>query len=151
MTSRCASWTPRLGVPLSEGQVGEIWVGLPQQGRWLLGSNPETSRATFKPVWPGTRRGRGYLRTGDLGFVHEGELYVCGRVKDLLIIAGRNIHPKTSKTACATVIARSGPAGSPHLLSRTTPAEALAVLLEVPLDTPAPVFQVWSTRCAPRS
>ena len=38
--------------------------------------------------------GRTYLRTGDLGFIHEDELFVCGRQKDVLIIAGRNVYPQ---------------------------------------------------------
>ena len=37
---------------------------------------------------------RGYLRTGDLGFIHDGELFVCGRIKDLVIIRGRNHYPQ---------------------------------------------------------
>ncbi len=36
----------------------------------------------------------GYLRSGDLGFLHEGELFVCGRIKDLIIIRGRNHYPQ---------------------------------------------------------
>lgn len=36
----------------------------------------------------------GYLRTGDEGFLHQGELFICGRIKDLVIVAGRNHYPQ---------------------------------------------------------
>ncbi|CAN0544106.1 unnamed protein product, partial [Laminaria digitata] len=37
---------------------------------------------------------RGFLRTGDEGFMHGGELFICGRIKDLIIVAGRNHYPQ---------------------------------------------------------
>jgi acyl-CoA synthetase (AMP-forming)/AMP-acid ligase II len=72
-----------------EGRVGEIWVrgGSVARGYW---GSPEQSRAIFEAR---TSTGEGpYLRTGDLGFVAAGELYVTGRIKDLIIVNGRNIH-----------------------------------------------------------
>jgi acyl-CoA synthetase (AMP-forming)/AMP-acid ligase II len=36
----------------------------------------------------------GYLRTGDMGFIHEGELFVCGRIKDMIILRGQNYYPQ---------------------------------------------------------
>lgn len=72
-----------------EGRVGEIWVrgGSVARGYW---GSPEESRNTF-----GARTiadDGPYLRTGDLGFVLAGELFVTGRIKDLIIVNGRNIH-----------------------------------------------------------
>ncbi|MEU5993913.1 fatty acyl-AMP ligase [Spirillospora sp. NPDC047418] len=72
-----------------EGRVGEIWVrgGSVARGYW---GSPEESRTTF-----GARTiadDGPYLRTGDLGFVLAGELFVTGRIKDLIIVNGRNIH-----------------------------------------------------------
>jgi acyl-CoA synthetase (AMP-forming)/AMP-acid ligase II len=76
---------------LAEGRVGEIWIRGPQvtRGYW---NNPEATTATF-----GARLGDGsgpFLRTGDLGFFHDGELFVTGRIKDLIIIDGRNLYPQ---------------------------------------------------------
>lgn len=40
----------------------------------------------------------GYLRTGDEGFMHRGELFICGRIKDLVIVGGRNHYPQVADT-----------------------------------------------------
>ena len=45
----------------------------------------------------------GYLRTGDLGFRHFGELFVCGRVKDLIIVRGRNHYPQDIERTCESL------------------------------------------------
>jgi len=74
------------------GEVGEIWV----TGSSLAGGyweRPEESAATFRATLAGTGEGP-FLRTGDLGFLKEGELFVTGRQKDLLIIRGRNHYPQ---------------------------------------------------------
>ncbi|TDE16965.1 fatty acyl-AMP ligase [Actinomadura sp. 6K520] len=71
------------------GHVGEIWVGggSVASGYWR---SPQETRAGFQAR---TADGAGpYLRTGDLGFVADGELYVTGRIKDLIIVNGRNIY-----------------------------------------------------------
>jgi acyl-CoA synthetase (AMP-forming)/AMP-acid ligase II len=72
-----------------EGGVGEIWVrgGSVAQGYWR---SPEESRAVFGART--TAEDGPYLRTGDLGFIADGELFVTGRIKDLIIVNGRNIH-----------------------------------------------------------
>jgi 8-amino-7-oxononanoate synthase/acyl carrier protein len=97
---------PQTCEALPPGRVGEIWVSGPSvaQGYW---NRPEETQATFgamlaqgEPVatqqsvskWrpnPGP-----YLRTGDLGFFDDGELFVTGRLKDLIIIRGRNHYPQ---------------------------------------------------------
>ncbi len=73
-----------------EAQVGEIWVAGPHvaRGYWR---RPEESEATFRAT-PADGGGR-FLRTGDLGFTDAGELYVSGRIKDLIIVRGRNHYP----------------------------------------------------------
>jgi amino acid adenylation domain-containing protein/non-ribosomal peptide synthase protein (TIGR01720 family) len=71
--------------------VGEIWVHGPgvAAGYW---NQPEETEAKFHARLAGAS-GKTYLRTGDLGFVRDGELFVTGRVKDLIIIRGRNLYP----------------------------------------------------------
>ncbi len=76
-------------------RIGEIWVAGPgvAQGYW---NQPEATEATFQAGLagddsPGSPK---YLRTGDLGFVRDGQLFVTGRLKDLIIIRGRNIYPQ---------------------------------------------------------
>jgi amino acid adenylation domain-containing protein len=73
------------------GEVGEIWVSGPSvaQGYW---SRPEMSEETFRAR---TVDGDGtFLRTGDMGFLQGGELFVTGRQKDLIIVRGRNHYPQ---------------------------------------------------------
>src|SRR5436305_8787057 len=82
---------PESGEPCPPGRVGEIWVAGPSvaQGYW---ERPEETAATF-----GARLANGagpFLRTGDLGFVSEGELFLTGRAKDLIILRGRNHYPQ---------------------------------------------------------
>lgn len=78
---------PDTGVPRPEGEVGEIWISGPgvAPGYWR---RPEETEQVFRARIPGD--GDLWLRTGDLGFAADGELYVSGRRKDLLIVAGVN-------------------------------------------------------------
>lgn len=79
---------PQTREALADGRVGEIWSSGPSiaQGYWR---NPQASADTFVE-----RDGRTWLRTGDMGFLHAGELFVTGRLKDLLIIRGQNLYPQ---------------------------------------------------------
>lgn len=72
-------------------EVGEIWVSSPSVtlGYW---NRPEETQRTFNAYLADTGEGP-FLRTGDLGFLRDGELFVTGRLKDLIIIAGRNLYP----------------------------------------------------------
>jgi natural product biosynthesis luciferase-like monooxygenase protein len=74
------------------GQTGEIWVASPivAQGYW---NNPHATESTFQGQMAGTDE-RPFLRTGDLGFLHQEQLFVTGRSKDLIIINGRNLYPQ---------------------------------------------------------
>jgi acyl transferase domain-containing protein/acyl-CoA synthetase (AMP-forming)/AMP-acid ligase II/NAD(P)-dependent dehydrogenase (short-subunit alcohol dehydrogenase family)/acyl carrier protein/SAM-dependent methyltransferase len=73
-------------------EVGEIWIKGPSvaQGYW---ERPVETRETFGASIAGTGEGP-FLRTGDLGFLHDGQLYVTGRVKDMIIVRGANHYPQ---------------------------------------------------------
>lgn len=74
-----------------ENQVGEIWVKSESVARGYWEKEEETKK-TFN-AYIGKNEEGPFLRTGDLGFINDGELYVTGRVKDLIIIRGRNHYP----------------------------------------------------------
>ena len=76
----------------SEDEVGEIWVKDESvaQGYW---QRIEETEKTFRAYTKDTQEGP-FLRTGDLGFLREGELYINGRIKDLIIVRGTNHYPQ---------------------------------------------------------
>jgi len=114
---------PQTCEALPPGRVGEIWVSGPSvaQGYW---NRPDASAETFGAMLvqpelaPAARavakwrpNAGPYLRTGDLGFFDDGELFVTGRLKDLIIVRGRNHYPQdiehAVEDACGLVRAGS--------------------------------------------
>lgn len=78
---------------LAEGKEGEIWVDNPgsiASGYW---QNEDATKASFNQILDSVP-GHAFLRTGDLGFIKEGHLYITGRIKDMVIIRGRNYYPQ---------------------------------------------------------
>jgi acyl-CoA synthetase (AMP-forming)/AMP-acid ligase II len=76
-----------------DGAVGEIWVHGANVAAGYWGRGDATA---FGAVLDGLG---GWLRTGDLGVVHRGDLYVTGRIKDLVVVDGRNFHPQDIEAA----------------------------------------------------
>jgi thioester reductase-like protein len=79
--------------------IGEIWVAGQStcQGYW---NKPELSEHVFGNSIAGDSGGaQSYLRTGDLGFLADGELFVCGRLKDIIILRGQNYYPEDLEAA----------------------------------------------------
>lgn len=79
-------------IPAAPDRVGEIWVAGDSisQGYWRSpGKTTATFRGRLNDPTPGP-----YLRTGDLGFMHDNELYITGRIDDLIIVRGLNHHPQ---------------------------------------------------------
>lgn len=113
---------------LPENAIGEIWVSSPSvgQGYW---EKPEQTGTTFGAK---TADGAGpYLRTGDLGFWSEGQLYVAGRVKDLIIVRGVNRYPQDIEQTveeCHESISSSAAAA---FADDSGPRERLIITVEV--------------------
>ena len=84
------------GVPVADGAVGEVWVQGPSicAGYWNRPADSERSFGATLDGEPGT-----WLRTGDNGFAHDGELWVTGRSKELIIVRGRNFYPQDLERA----------------------------------------------------
>ncbi|WP_328764061.1 MULTISPECIES: fatty acyl-AMP ligase [unclassified Streptomyces] len=74
-------------------EVGEIWVSGPCVTAGYFGREEESER-TFRARIAGAEADGFFLRTGDMGFVHGGELFITGRLKDLIIVKGRNHYPQ---------------------------------------------------------
>ncbi|MDF3203083.1 non-ribosomal peptide synthetase [Pseudomonas sp. 1912-s] len=84
---------PATLMTLPDNAVGEIWAAGPSiaHGYWR---NPQATAKTFVQ-----HAGRTWLRTGDLGFIREGEVFITGRLKDLLIVRGHNLYPQDIEQA----------------------------------------------------
>ncbi|MCL6734546.1 fatty acyl-AMP ligase [Streptomyces neyagawaensis] len=79
---------------LAEGEIGEIWVRGPNVGRGYRNQERQTRRV-FGALFADSADGPGaWLRTGDLGTVLDGQLVVTGRLKDLIVVDGRNHYPQ---------------------------------------------------------
>ncbi|WP_186066623.1 non-ribosomal peptide synthetase/type I polyketide synthase [Burkholderia gladioli] len=89
---------PERGIELAEGGIGEIWVAGENVAAGYWGK-PEASAEAFGARLEGDASGTAYMRTGDLGFLHDGQLFVSGRIKDLIIIGGRNVYPQDVEEA----------------------------------------------------
>ncbi len=87
---------PARGARCADNEVGEVWASGPTiaVGYW---NNPAATAENFGVSLPGD--GGRYLRTGDLGFLHEGELFITGRLKDLIILNGVNFYPQDLERA----------------------------------------------------
>jgi thioester reductase-like protein len=103
------------------GEIGEICVNAPSvaDGYW---DAPEATAERFAPPW---------LKTGDLGFLHEGELYVAGRLKDLVIVRGRNHYPQDLERTVEDAHPAVRPGAVAAFSIPTDQGEGLALAVEV--------------------
>jgi len=126
---------PERRTPCPPGRVGEIWVAGPSVagGYWR---REEETRRDFEARLAGSGEGP-FLRTGDLGFLDEGELFVTGRLKDLVIIRGLNHYPQdielTAERSHPALRAGGGAAFSVEVAGE----ERLVVVQEVERHTSA--------------
>ncbi|TCO61900.1 fatty acyl-AMP ligase [Actinocrispum wychmicini] len=97
---------PTTGRPLGPDRVGEVWFAGPSvtSGYWR---RRDESDDVFGAVL--ANGGEPFLRTGDLGFLRDGDLYLTGRRKDLMVVRGRNIYPADVEEAAQAVDSRLRP------------------------------------------
>lgn len=109
------------GAPLPESRVGRIWVRGPSLMQGYLGNDAAT-RSVLRDDW---------LDTGDLGFIRDGELYIAGRLKDTVVLRGRNHAPQEFEEALDGVSGvRPGCAVAVGFVTDYAEGEELAILAE---------------------
>ena len=84
---------PETKTRVGKDRIGEIWIQSKCVGKGYW-NKPEVTAETFEAQLSDAPEEGHFLRTGDLGFVHEGELFVAGRLKDLIIVRGVNRYPQ---------------------------------------------------------
>jgi len=120
---------PESLLPCPDNQVGEIWVSgsIVTAGYW---NKPKLTQETYAAHIEGEGPER-YFRTGDLGFYHQGELYITGRLKDILIIHGRNYYPQDIEFFTETCHSAIRPAASAAFSVEVAGEEKLVIVAEV--------------------
>ena len=119
---------PEKRIEMQAEEVGEIWVKGPSvaAGYWNL---PDETLRTFRAF---LESGRGpFLRTGDLGFMSHGELYVTGRIKDLIIVRGRKHYPQDIEKTVESCHAEIRVQGTAALSVDSDDGPQLVILAEV--------------------
>lgn len=116
-------------LPVSEGQVGEIWISGPSValGYW---DKPKETQSVFQARLAVTGEGP-FLRTGDLGFVLERELYVTGRSKEVMIVRGRNHYPQDIEETAGSSHSALVNGGGAAFLIEDAGSEHVVVVCEV--------------------
>src|SRR5207249_198786 len=114
------------------GAVGEIWVSGPSVARGYWRREQETD-AAFRAVIRETGEGP-FLRSGDLGFLRDSELFVTGRLKELMVIGGRNYYPVDIEQACEGAVPALKPNCGAAFMIDSGGDERLAIVYEVSED-----------------
>ncbi len=122
---------PEQHVALTAGHIGEIWIAGSGKclGYW---NNPERTLKQFRArLVDDSPYDDGYLRTGDMGFFHNGELFVCGRIKDMIILRGQNYYPQDIENVVerASSLIRNNCVAAFQIHEESEPA--LAIVAEV--------------------
>lgn len=111
-------------------QIGEIWISSPSvgQGYW---KKPQETAEVFHATLVDDPNQTRFLRTGDLGFFYGGELFVSGRLKDMIIVHGVNRYPQDIETTVERCSKHLRPAGAAAFAFERDDKELLAVVCEV--------------------
>lgn len=132
---------PDTGCLANSDEVGEIWISGQSitKGYW---QNQKLTDQAFNQSLPKDQER--YFRTGDLGFIHEDQLYVTGRIKDVIIIRGRNIYPNDIEVLASDYsdFLRPGCCAA-FSVSRENQSEVLIVVAEVKDPTLSKIEQKY--------
>jgi acyl-CoA synthetase (AMP-forming)/AMP-acid ligase II len=120
---------PKTLSPLPENQAGEIWVRSPSVASGYWGRSDD--RDVFGARIGGDTQGEAYLRTGDIGFIRNGELFVTGRERDLILIRGRNLHAEDVEATALESHSVLSHAACAAVAIESESAETLGIILEV--------------------
>jgi acyl-CoA synthetase (AMP-forming)/AMP-acid ligase II len=128
---------PETHVESAADEVGEIWIAGSHVsvGYW---NKLEETAATFGARIEGTGEGP-FFRTGDLGFLHDGQLYIAGRIKDLIIIDGNNHYPQDIELTVENAHPAIRKGASAAFSVDHGDRECLVVMAEVDLPVGSPV------------
>ena len=119
----------RTQVQCADGEVGEIWVQGPSVAKGYYGS-PDATQVAFCGFL--SKSGEGpFLRTGDLGFLRDGQLFVTGRLNDVIVIRGRNFYPEDIEHAVDGVHPAFRPGSSVAFSIDVRDEERLVVVQEI--------------------
>jgi amino acid adenylation domain-containing protein len=134
---------PDTGERKQDNVIGEIWISGPSvaQGYW---QKPELSQSTFCATLLGAAPGDStrYLRTGDLAFLRAGELYVAGRIKDLIILRGLNYYAEDIEESLADCHPRLRMGGAAAFGVEASGEERLVVVHEVDSIRDPPLIEM---------
>jgi acyl-CoA synthetase (AMP-forming)/AMP-acid ligase II/acyl carrier protein len=121
---------PATGSPSGPEKVGEIWVGGQSValGYWR---RPQETTEVFQAQLPGSPDGW-FLRTGDLGFLKDGQLFVAGRRKELIVIRGRNYYPQDIEAAAVRSFPDLNGAPGAAFASSAGGQDRLVIIQELP-------------------
>jgi len=125
---------PETELPVGAGSIGEIWVSGPTVAKGYR-NRADDARVTFQARLAGDRN-EPYLRTGDLGFLRNGELFITGRSKDLIIVRGRNHYPQDIEHTVARVSRVVRPGSCAAFSVDSGGEEKLVLIVEIPRPRP---------------
>jgi acyl-CoA synthetase (AMP-forming)/AMP-acid ligase II len=111
-------------------EIGEVWVSGPSvaSGYW---NKTAENEFTFAAQLSGNNDGSSYLRSGDVGFLHEGELYITGRLKSLIISEGKNHYPHDIERTVESSHSAIRPAGCAVFSIRNAECEDIIIVAEL--------------------
>ena len=120
---------PQTSIECPSDRIGEIWISGSSvaQGYWNRSLESET---TFQATIADTQQ-KAFLRTGDLGFMRDGELFITGRLKDLIIIRGQNYYPQDIERTIETSHPALKPDSSAAFTAEIKKMERLIVVQEI--------------------